>query len=824
MKKIWLIFLALLATLTLAAQNSTRVRGVVTDAETGEPLPFVGVYFDGTSIGISTDLQGRYSLETKSPDAKKLTAQHIGYTSVTVSVSQGSFSEINFSLQPDPKQLSAARVRPNNRYIRYILGKLDKSLKENDPDNAPDWSSHLYSKIEIDVTNHEDLLRIAFLDKNLGFVREYADTSAITGKAFIPAMISENISDIYHSQDPSFLREVTRYNRISGVELDNAARQFTGSQLLRTNFFKPNLSVLNLDIPNPAAASSHLFYNYFLVDSLQVDGRKTYVLRFHPKELITSPTLDGEMQIDAEDMGIRTVHAALSRNSNVNWIRHLNFDIENRRTPEGRWFFADERLFIDFSVATNDASHVLSLLGRRQLTYEPPVYGPITDPDALNSTNTVVERHVKRGDDAFWEQARPYPLSQREQGIFDMVEDFQQTGFYHLSYDLLRTLFSGYYRSPQLGMEFGRWNKALAHNETEGLRLQLGGRTYHEFSEFVRLGGYLAYGFKDQKLKWQASAEFMFDRERTRKLTLLAKNDFVQFSSGAHAVTQQDMFSAILGPSGTNSQHMSRSFDILYDHEFCPAVNTQLEWTTERIWGNPATPFVRQDGTIQDSYSSNTLRAMIRLSKDERVSRSYFKKTYVYTKYPFLQLTFSGGIKGITPDDFSYLRSEALIYWQIPSNALGFGRTRVIAGAIWGSVPYTQLKLHEGNQSFFWDRSAFSCMDYYEFISDRWVSGYYEHNFNGLFLGKIPLIRKLDLREVATVRFAWGTLSDYNRGENAPFRLPMTAGTLEKPYVEVGIGLSNIFRVVRVDAYWRLTHRTENTRNFVVNVGFDVDF
>ena len=187
-------------------------------------------------------------------------------------------------------------------------------------------------------------------DKNVGFIREYADTSAITGKPFIPVMISENVSDVYHSKNPSWIREVMRASRISGLEEDNVVRQFTGSYLLKTNFYKPSIGVFNLEIPNPAAASSHIFYNYFLVDSLQVEGRKTYILRFHPKSLVTSPTLDGEMQFDAEDFGIRSVHAQLSPSSNVNWIRHINFEIVNRRLPGGQWFYDEEHLFIDFSV------------------------------------------------------------------------------------------------------------------------------------------------------------------------------------------------------------------------------------------------------------------------------------------------------------------------------------------------------------------------------------------------------------------------------------------------------------------------------------------
>ena len=141
-KKVWLSLLLMGAVICAAAQ-STRVRGIVQDAESGEALPFVSVYFDGTSIGISTDLDGRYSLETRDKDAKVLTASLIGYESQSVKVTQNVFSEINFSLKLDPRQLTAARVKPDDRYIKSILRKLDQSREANDPDNAPDWNARL---------------------------------------------------------------------------------------------------------------------------------------------------------------------------------------------------------------------------------------------------------------------------------------------------------------------------------------------------------------------------------------------------------------------------------------------------------------------------------------------------------------------------------------------------------------------------------------------------------------------------------------------------------------------------------------------------------
>ena len=823
-KKAWIACLLLLVTTMAAAQIPTRVRGTVRDADTGEPLPFAGVYFDGTSIGISTDLDGHYSIVTRSEDAKVLTAQLLGYESQSIAVSQGSFSEVNFELRQDPTQLAAATVKPDNRYLRSILRKLDSQRSVHDPDNAPDWNSRMYSRMEFDVSNAEDLLKLGVLNRNIGFIQQYADTSAVSGMSYIPAILSENLSDVYHSQDPFFNREVMRASRISGFEEINVLRQYTGSYLLNTNFYKNTIDILSLDIPNPAAASSQVFYNYFLVDSLQVEGRKTYILRFHPKALVTSPTLDGELHIDAEDFGIRSVHAQLSPSSSVNWIRHINIDMEYRRLSDGRWFYGEERLFIDFSIISNDSSKLISLLGNRQIIYEEPVFEPVSDKDALEGNTYVVERNVIRGDDAYWAAVRPFPLTPREQGIYDMVEKIQSSTFYKATYQTTRTLASNYYRVPQWGLEFGRWENLFALSADEGFRLQLGGRTTYHFSEKLRLGAYVAYGFKDKRFKGQGTLEYMFRRDNTSKLLLTFRQDYARLASG-YAVFSPPAITSVVTPRALSQQSMVRMFEAQFENEFTPSVNSTFKLSTMRVWSNPSVPFYQQDGSLMDSFSLNQITASLRFSKDERVTRNYFTKTYLYTKYPILELGVVAGIKGITNNDFSFIRPEATLTWKIPSTAIGFGTLRLEGGAIFGAVPYPLLKVHPGNQTFFIHTESFSCMDYYEFASDRWIQGYYEHNFNSFFLGKIPLIKKLDLREVATVRFAWGTISSANWGENAPVKLLPETGRLEKPYVEAGVGISNILKVLRVDCFWRLTHRQDNpNRNFSVNIGLDLKF
>ena len=123
-------------------------------------------------------------------------------------------------------------------------------------------------------------------------------------------------------------------------------------------------------------------------------------------------------------------------------------------------------------------------------------------------------------------------------------------------------------------------------------------------------------------------------------------------------------------------------------------------------------------------------------------------------------------------------------------------------------------------------------MNFYEFASDTWVALFYEHHFNGWIFGRIPLLKRLRLREVLVCKGVWGTLSDRNNGSladtAAPLLFPVGMTSVEKPYVEMGVGVENIFRLLRVDCIWRLTHREalpgQEVQNFAVNMSLRLKF
>jgi len=805
---------------TMLHSQTSKVRGIVIDAQSGEPVPYASVFFEGTSIGVSTGIDGRYYIETHDTTAVLLTAHILGYVPSMTRIAPGAFSEINFALEPDVDMLAAARIKPDDRWIKHILRQIDEHREIHDPELGDPWSVRVYSKVEIDATHAEWLASRSFLKNVLGDVLAYRDTSAVTGESYIPIMLSETFSQKYHANEAPYDKEVILANRISGMDADNFLRQYAGSYLLKTNFYKSTMTLFNLDVPSPAAAYGHAFYNYFLVDSLEMDGRKSYCLRFHPKRGVTSPAFDGELYIDAENFGIRSAHVALSKGSNVNWIRHINIDTENRMTEKGKWFPKEEKLFIDFSIAVSDSSKVLSFLGNRELHYGEPDER-VMPLSALESPDAVVLSEAVDLEDEVWDSARPVPLSPREQGIYTMVEELQQKPSYKAWYTVGRSLIVGYIEGERTRVAFGPWSQTVMYNATEGWHVGAGFRTTKFFHPAVRFSANAGYGFRDHKIKGRGSMEWMIRRDVTRKLTVSGSYDYQQLGRGSASIAQPGMLNSLF-TAGGDKQTLIRDLSIVYEHEFSPVFTSILSAGSQRLYGNEMVPLLDRDRSEVPSVSVNQLRYTARFAWKERIDRGHFNKAHIFTRYPVIGISLTGGLRGITDDDFSFFRSEISFDWKIPAGAFGFGAVHLDSGIILGEVPYPFLKLHEGNQTFFLDKTAFTCMDFYEFASDRWATLMYEHNLNGMILGHIPLIKWLDLREIISVKAAVGTLSEINRHGRI---LPIEGlSSLEKPYVEVGAGLSNLFRVIRVDATWRLTHRRAEGKNYRFTVGFDVQF
>lgn len=835
------LLLAIFSGIAANAQT-TKVKGRVVEAHTGEPLPFVAVYFEGTTIGVSTDMDGYYSMETRDTSACMLTASLLGYEPQTCRVSRGAFTELDFVLRSTTSSLNAAVVKPDNRYMKWILSQIDEHRSKNDPERRGPYRCDTYTKMELDLTNADEQIRNRLIRKKFGFVFDYMDTSVVSGKPYLPVMISETRARRYHCTTPEINKEIIEASRVSGLNEDNAVAQFTGSMHLKTNFYNNFINAFNVQIPSPLSSSGSVYYNYFLVDSLKTDGRKTWKIRFHPKKGISSSVFDGEMDIDAEDFALKDIHVKLKKGANVNWIRDMVIDRSDQRIGDSAWFYRQDKIYVDFSLTMNDSSKFISFLGNRQIDYMNPVTGDEARKDVIKVNASVqVEKDAGKKDEEWWGAARPYKLSEKEQNIYRMVDSIKNVPLYNSVYNIVNTAISGYLETKYIA--FGPYSKIYSFNSLEGNRVQAGFRTTSALSKKLRFSAFAAYGTKDREFKGGGSVEWMISRQPTMKLTASGKKDIVQLGKGTKAFNETSLLSSLLTKKGSEKRSPVNEYALRYDWEITPWLNTSTALEFRRIYSNRFVPMRKISGAdtaYVNSVGANDFHFTARFSKDETVSRGAFSKTYLHSDYPIVTIDILGSLKGIGKNEYTYFRSELNLDYKLQLPPVGATKIQFSLGKIIGTVPYPMLKLHEGNGTYIMDPSSFSCMAFYEFASDTWGTLFLEHDFGGFFLGKVPLIKKLHWREIFTVKAAYGTLSTKNNGitwsryaANAPMLFPEGMNSLNKPYIEMGAGISNIFRLLRVDAFWRMTHRTikspdgeevKSPNRFVVNLGLELKF
>jgi hypothetical protein len=170
------------------------------------------------------------------------------------------------------------------------------------------------------------------------------------------------------------------------------------------------------------------------------------------------------------------------------------------------------------------------------------------------------------------------------------------------------------------------------------------------------------------------------------------------------------------------------------------------------------------------------------------------------TPYSTFFLNFSQGVKGVLSSDFDYQKLQ--LYYKQPIIIGPLGRSNITfeAGKTFGNVPLGLMSVVPGNQSFFITPNTFNNLDYYEFVTDQYVTLKWDHNFQGRLFARIPFMRKLNWRENVGINTIYGTVRDDNKTINAS---GLTYNTPEKVYWEYSAGISNIFKIFRLDFCWR---------------------
>lgn len=797
---------ALIFTLALFSQNlagqMTTISGKVYDSLTQEPMPFVNIILIGTKVGAVSDIDGNYTIVTDVA-ADTIKAQYIGYKPTKLPVKRGVKQTLNIPMATNSVALDVVTIYPGENPAVTILKKVWAHKPENNKEKLDCYQYEAYNKLEFDLNNISEEFQKSKIMKPVKFIFDQIDSTNPTEKPQLPMFFSESVSDLYYRKDPKTKKEVIKGSQVSGIE-DASIAQFTGEMYQDVNIYENNIILFGKHFVSPVSNQGLFFYKYYLIDSISIDGHWCYQIQFIPKrkqELL----FDGNMWIADTSFAIKRLEMTITDDANLNYCKAF-YVIQDYDNTSGAWMLTQERVVADFQTLSKKQ---VGLYGRKTTSYKNIVVNQCKEDDFYTRTeNLIVEAGAERRDSAFWANARHDSLSTREQGIYDMVDSVQNLPIYKTWEDIVIVVYSGY---KIVGpMEYGPWYKTVSKNQIEGWRFRIGGRTSNAFSKWVEASGYVAYGLKDKEFKYNFGFKSFITKKPRQLIGINYKNDYEILGNSNNAFTSDNALASLFRTNPLTNMTRVEQYELWYERDWWTGFNMKLSVLNRNMYPLGDSSYYRVNPTngeylFKPGIHTAEVRANFRFAWDEKYVEGVFSRVSMGTRYPVIQVQYVAGLKGVLSSDYAYHRLSINLDDRIRINPIGYTNYILEAGKIWGVLPYPLMVLHAGNQTYVYDWASFNTMNYYEFASDQYAMATLIHHFDGFFLNKIPLMRKLKWREVASFRCVFGSVNQANKDV---LTFPSTLHTLNKgPFMEWGVGLENIFRFFRVDYFYRMNYR-----------------
>jgi len=801
------------------------IKGKVTDAETGDPIPFASVLLKGTTLGMNTDFEGNYSLSPKTlPDS--ISVSYIGYLSQTKSLQAQSEQTVNFQLRPSDFQMEAFVFEAGENPAFEIIRKAVEKKKEFDKRNLIAYETKNYTKIEIDIDHVSDeFAQRKSVKKVTSVLDSIKQLTNDEGEKILPIFFSETLSKFYYRNNPELRKEIVEKSKVTGVGITDGSTtsQITGSAFQEYNFYKNWLSILEKDFVSPIADGWKAFYDYDLLDSVLVGQDSCYMLQIYPRRE-QDLAFSGTIWINKDTYALKQVDLTIPKETNLNFIERIKIQQELVPTLAGPLIASKSRIQIKIGQITPKTAGLLAKF------YTSSDSVKLGEPEATSFFNQAVElkEDFNTGTEQFWSENRQDPLSSEELAVLQMVDTLKKIPVIRFYSEGLKFFATGYL--PIKKIDLGPWPGFFNYNNIEGVRLGAGFRTNLKFSSKWLIQGYLAYGFKDQRFKYTGSVTRILDRTHWTTLSLTAQREIDQVGLEIASLEGNSIFLAASRFGTLRRPYLTTNYRLNFQREFFKGFLFRV--STNLAQFDPLYDFYYLDKETRDyrsQFETTEAKFGLRYGRDEIIIINDNERvSFGPSKWPIVEVNYARGLKWLG-GDIPYAKLNFYLYQRLNMGMLGVSRYELDAGKIFGEVPYPILKNHLGNETLFYTSAAFNTMNFNEFASDQYLSLRYRHFFEGFLLNKVPIVKKLKWRAVANANILFGSVQNKNISNvpnEDPNGIPLeTFGRLnpKKPYLELGYGVENIFKFFRVDFFHRMTYLdSPDAKRFSVKVSAQI--
>jgi len=847
LKQLLLLILFFFVSANIFSQDIIVI-GQVFSLEEKTAIEGAKVWFSGTKIATKTNDEGYFFLQSENPE-NSVIVEMFGYKQRDVKLDKSRRDQmLEIHLKEDVRILDELIVTPDKTKVLRILRNFHANRSKNNPENFSgfDIENQTITRLYLSNLQQKWLQKKMFSELQAGVLQENDST------LILPVHFSQKEFLEKHFEEKT--GKITNFSEENSVQLFEKQQLdlILQAYISQPNFYKNSINLFGKSFVSPTAKQGHLYYDYFLVDStfichcgldpqslenLQTKSdcgfcrndkktNKIYEIRFRPKNS-KNLTFKGTFWLDAESFALKKIEATLPQAANLNYVNNLSFFQDFEKIDTTKYFYSavNQAVSFNYNYAFDKNRKYLEAVLDQKTVYKNA---------QLHSDSIVVKAMENYG-----------VISDENRQFASSIDSLNNTKLVKTAYILVDIFMNGYIHVGKF--DFGPVFSFLRYNALEGFRPTFSARTGSKMSEHFTIGGYFGYGVRDKKFKYGGEIQTRFGKQNCNSIGLFYDNDVVRFGYGDALLLNENM---VGGENLLTSFSWGQRYNKLI-HKYQANLKYVYEQKGFRFSFNTkaaqlnSNQFVQFRHCVLDPQSSEneeiaacatmtnvsrinlvSATANFRLSFKENSLNNFFHRYYLNTIYPIINFQAEYGYWTLTDfADFQQFENPFLKLKLTIKQTITFPLGKILYSAegakIFGKVPYPLLETPLSMRGLWFNSHNFDLVNQMEFLADTYIAARLRYNTNGLIFNNIPYIKKLNLRETAFVNFAWGKLDSKH---NSVLDIPQVSD-FQIPYVEVGVGITNILRILSVESVWRVTHRNApNSKNWGIRAKIFIDF
>lgn len=723
----------------------------------------------------------------------------------------------------EARELQELLVTPTNEKYKSknnpavdLVRSIRQNQKAGDPRLQSNYNYDQYDKITLGLLDidEEDL-------KNYASLQIYLDTTAYGRRQMLKVHLNEKISTNLFSNGGKAHKIAVREKQSHGISemFDVGNVDVVLEDLLReVNIYDNDITLLSNKFPSPLSSLGNMHYQYFIADTLDVDGMRCIQLTFMPRNP-TDFSFSGNLYVEMGDTTgfIKKVSLKVPRTVNLNFIDNLYIDQIYEKDSLGYRHKISDKLNLDFCLVKGSQRFTASRDSR---------YDNFSNMfrDDLSQIYNSMGNYIEIGNpDAKGTQLLSYmrkdSLTNAESNMDSFMAHLREYPLFYWGEKVLVILVKGYVKTgKESKFDFGPINTFVSTNPIEGVRLRVGGTTTAYLSPHWFANGYIAYGTRDRKMKYMGELEYSFHKKNyhsqefpINSLRIKHQYDMDMIGQHYHFTNPDNVFLSLKRKTDKmiTYRHLTQ---FSYQLELANNLSFSIQGEHIKQDASPWLPFIDGYGHHIPYYRRTSIGVAVRYAPGEKFIQERESRVSVNHDAPIFQLSQEWGPKGIRGCHYSVCKTEASVWKRFWFSSFGYLDALAKGGILWTQVPFPELLWPNANLSYTIQPESYSLMNPMEFAMDRYASCDLTYWGNGVLFNKLPIIKRLGLREVVDFKCLWGTLSKRNNPSyhRNLYRFPTDAHAQimgATPYMEISAGIDNIFKILRIDYVWRLTYR-----------------